>query len=137
MTPATAMGHLNQLRKNIRSTSKTTITSDVEYEAVRPAGLGSKTHFVYAAVVDQGQLYTDLTGKFPVRSSKRNWYVMLSYSYYCKYVKAVPMKSRSSSEWVKSYEHIHQELTSKGFKPKLQTLDNKSSAVLKSFFYHK
>jgi hypothetical protein len=43
------------------------------------------------------------------------------------------MKSRSASEWVKAYEHIHQELTSKGFKPKLQTLDNEASAALKSF----
>jgi hypothetical protein len=35
---------------------------------------------------------------------------------------------------LKSYEHIHQELTSRGFKPKLQTLDSESSAALKSFF---
>jgi hypothetical protein len=44
------------------------------------------------------------------------------------------MKSRSSSEWVKSYEHIHQELTSKGFKPEPQTLDKDASAALNSFF---
>jgi hypothetical protein len=44
------------------------------------------------------------------------------------------MKSRSSSEWVKAYDTIHQELTVKGFKPKLQTLDNEASAALKNFF---
>jgi hypothetical protein len=44
------------------------------------------------------------------------------------------MKSRSASEWLKAYEHIYQELTSRGFKPKLQTLDNEASAALKSFF---
>jgi hypothetical protein len=44
------------------------------------------------------------------------------------------MKSRSASEWVKAYDHIHQELTAKGFKPKLQTLDNEASAALKNFF---
>jgi hypothetical protein len=102
LTPVTAMGHLNQRRQNIRSSSKTSITSDTEDESVTPAGLGSKTHFFYAVVVDQGQLYTDLTGKFPVRSSKGNWYVMVRYSYDCNYVKAVPMKSRSVSEWVKA-----------------------------------
>jgi hypothetical protein len=83
MTPVTAMGHLNQRRQNIRSTSKISITSDMEYEAVIPAGLGSKTHFVYAVVVDQGKIYTDLTRKFPVRSSKGNWYIMVCYSYGC------------------------------------------------------
>jgi hypothetical protein len=77
MMPAAAMGHMNQRRQNIQSTPKTSITSDMEDEAVTPAGLGSKTHFVYAVVVDQGQLYTDLTGKFLVRSSKCNWYVMV------------------------------------------------------------
>jgi hypothetical protein len=44
------------------------------------------------------------------------------------------MKSRSASEWVKAYDSIHQELTVKGFKPKLQTLDNEASTALKNFF---
>jgi hypothetical protein len=44
------------------------------------------------------------------------------------------MKSRSASEWVKAYDIIHQELTVKGFKPKVQTLDNEASTALKNFF---
>jgi hypothetical protein len=44
------------------------------------------------------------------------------------------MKSRSASEWVKAYDSVHQELTVKGFKPKLQTLDNEASAALNNFF---
>jgi hypothetical protein len=96
LTPATTMGHMNQRRQNIRSTSKTPITSDIEDVTVTPAGLGTKTHLVYAVLVDQGQLYTDLTGKFPVRSSKGNWYVMVCYVFDCSYVKVVPMKSRST-----------------------------------------
>jgi hypothetical protein len=85
-------------------------------------------------MVDHGQLYMDLTGKFPVRSSKGNSYVMVCYVYDCNYVKVIPIKSWSASEWVKAYDHIHQELTVKGFKPKLQTLDNEASAALKNFF---
>jgi hypothetical protein len=96
--------------------------------------LGAKTHLVYAAVVDQGQLYTYLTGKFPVRSSKGKSYVMVCYIYDCNYVKVTPMKSRSDSEWVKAYNSVHQELTIKGLKPKLQTFDNKASAALKNYF---
>jgi hypothetical protein len=44
------------------------------------------------------------------------------------------MISRSIPGWVKAYDHIHQELTAKGFKPKLKTLDNEASAALKHFF---
>jgi hypothetical protein len=73
------MGHMNQRRQNIRSTSKTPITSDIEYMTATPAASGTKTHLVYAILVDQGQLYTDLTGEFPVRSIKGNWYVMVCY----------------------------------------------------------
>jgi hypothetical protein len=129
-TLATAMGHMNQRRQNIRSTAKAPIANSPTPDT----DMGSKTHLVYAVVVDQGQLYTDLTGKFPVRSSKGNSYVMVCYASDCNYVKVVPMKSRSASEWVKAYDTIHQELTVKGFKPRLRTLDNEASTALKIFF---
>jgi hypothetical protein len=77
LTPATAMGHMNQRSQKIRSTSKTPIAD----ATTAATDLGTKTHLVYAVVVDQGQLYTDLTGKFPVRSSKGNSYVMVCYVY--------------------------------------------------------
>jgi hypothetical protein len=130
LTLATAMGHMNQRRQNIRSTSKAPIA-----ETPTPdTDLGTKTHLVYAVVVDQGQLYTDLTGKFPVRSRKGNSYVMVCYVYDYNLGKVIPMKYRSALEWVKAYDTIHQELTVKGFKPKLQSLDNEASADLKNFF---
>jgi hypothetical protein len=59
--------------------------------------------------------------------------IMVCNSYDFKYVKPVRMKSRYTSKWLKTYEGNHQELTSKGFKPKLQTLDNEASAALKSY----
>jgi hypothetical protein len=71
MTPATAMGLMNQRRQNIRSNSTVSITSDIEDETVTPAGFSSKHNSVYAVVIDQGQLYTDLMGRFQVRSRKR------------------------------------------------------------------
>jgi hypothetical protein len=94
LMPATAMGHMNQRRQNIRSTSK----EPVEKKQTPDTELGNKTHLVYAVVVDQGQLYTDLTGKFPLRSSRGNSYVMVCYVYDCNYVKVISMKYRSASE---------------------------------------
>jgi hypothetical protein len=109
------------------------LKAPIEKQKPPDTDLGTKTHLVYAVVVDQGQLYTDLTGKFPVRSSKGNSYVMVCYIYDCNYVKFITMESRSASEWVKEYDSDHQELTVKGFKPKLQTLDNEASAALENF----
>jgi hypothetical protein len=79
LTPATAMGHMNQRRQNIRST----LMAPIEKQQPPDTDLGTKTHLVYAVVVDQDQFYTDLTGKFPVRSSKGNSYVMVCYIYDC------------------------------------------------------
>jgi hypothetical protein len=76
LTPATDMGYMNQRRQNIRSNSK----APIEKQPTPDAELGTKTHLVYAFIVDQGQLYTNLTGKFPVRSSKGNSYVMFFYT---------------------------------------------------------
>jgi hypothetical protein len=56
---------------------------------------------------------------------------MVCYVFDCNYVKVVPINSRSASEWVKAYDHIHQELTAKGFKPKVQALDNESFTTFK------
>jgi hypothetical protein len=87
LTPATAMGHMNQRRQHIRSTSKETINK----QTIPDTDLVTNTHPMYAVVVDQGQLYTGLTGKFPVRSSKGNSYIMLCHVYDCSYVKVIPL----------------------------------------------
>jgi hypothetical protein len=84
-------------------------------------------------VIDQGQIYTALTGIFPQRSSKGNWYIMVVYSFDCNYIKPFAMKSKSASEWLTSFGGIFQELTPRGFKPKLKTMDNEASAELKRF----
>jgi hypothetical protein len=59
---------------------------------------------------------------------------MVRYIYDCNYVKVIPMKSRSASEWVTAYNSVNQEITVNGFKPKLKTLDKEASAALKNFF---
>jgi hypothetical protein len=64
MTPATAMGHMNQKRQNIRSTNKK-VKSESEDEYITPSGTGEKNHLFFAVVLDRGQIYTDLTGNFP------------------------------------------------------------------------
>jgi hypothetical protein len=45
MMPATAMGHMNQRRQNKGSTSKASITSDMEDYAVTPTGWDPKLIF--------------------------------------------------------------------------------------------
>jgi hypothetical protein len=136
MTPATAMGHLNQKRQNIRSTNKE-VKPESEDEDITPLGKGEKTHLVFTVVLDQGQIYTDLTGNFPARSSKGNNVLMVCYSYDAKYIIPISMKSKSGAEWVRAFGIIFDEMTAKCFKPKLQKIDNEASAALKNILRRK
>ena len=71
------MGHLDQQRKNIQSTK---LQQDDRETMASPAPLenGLHTHAMYAATIcynePMGKLYTNLTGRFPVQSSRGNKY---------------------------------------------------------------
>jgi hypothetical protein len=134
-TPATAMGHMNQRRQNTRSTKPKFIPQD--NEDITPLGSEEKTHLVFAVVLYHGQVYTDLTGAFPTRSSNGNNGLMICYSYDANYIRPIAMKSKSGAEWVRAFGVVFDEMTAKGFKPKLQTMDNEASAALKNYFTEK
>ena len=95
MTPTTALDQTNQKRQNIPSIRKQ-IKSYLDYEEVTPTRTGEKKKLVFAVVIDQGKLYTHLTGKSPIRSSKGNSCVMVFYSYDCNYIMPVAMKPKSA-----------------------------------------
>jgi hypothetical protein len=62
---------------------------------------------------------------------------MICYSYDANYIHPIAMKSKSSAEWVRTFGVVVDEMTAKGFKPKLQTMDNEASATLKNYFTEK
>jgi hypothetical protein len=47
------------------------------------------------------------------------------------------MKYKSGAEWVNAFGVVFDEMTAKGFRPKLQTMDNEASAALKKYFTEK
>jgi hypothetical protein len=51
----------------------------IEYESNSDDRI--KTHCIYAAIVDEGQMYTDQTCRFPVISSRVNVSIMVLYEY--------------------------------------------------------
>jgi hypothetical protein len=129
LTPATAMGHMNQRHQNTRSTKPKLITQDDEN--ITPLGSEEKKHLVFALVLDHGQVYTDLTEAFPTRSSRGNSGMMIYYSYDANYIRPIAMKSKSGAEWVRAFGVVFEEMLAKGVKPRLQTMDNEASAALK------
>jgi hypothetical protein len=128
---ATVKGHLNQQRKNLRSTkaTKSEPIADLSPSTDIP---NERSHHVFAATIEiTGQISTDLTGRFPTTSSRGNKYILVLYDYDSNAILAEPMKSRTDSEHVRAYNHLHQYLVDRGFKPTLQKLDNEASTALK------
>ena len=121
----TALGHLDQQRKNTRSTQP---KAEEEYEE-------QPTAHVYAAIVDlpttRGKIATDQTGRFPTTSSQGSTYVLILYNYDSNAILAEPIKSRHQHEILRAYKKLHQYLTDRGLKPQLQRLDNEASNLLK------
>jgi hypothetical protein len=129
---STTKGHLNQQRQNARTTKikdAKVIVPDPDIDH------GVKTQFVYAATIDEGQIYTDQTGRFPVVSRKGNKYIMILYDYDNNAILAQPIRYRTAPELLKAFQFMEQELVARGLKPKLVKLDNEASKLLKAYLH--
>jgi hypothetical protein len=62
---------------------------------------------------------------------------MICYSYDANNIRPIAMKYKSGSEWVRDLGIVFDEMTSKGCKPKLQTMDNEASTALKIILWKK
>ena len=130
-------GHLDQTRKNLRSTKDTT-SQDNDMDEPFPFQLTctekTTTNFCYATVFSQsGKMYSDQTGNFFQASSKGNLSIMILYDYDSNAILAEPIKNRKAETLMAAYEKMHKYLTNRGMKPKTQILDNECSALLKDY----
>eukprot|EP00957_Ditylum_brightwellii_P067576 5129899-Ditylum_brightwellii.AAC.1 len=66
-----------------------------------------KTQLAFVTIIDEGKIYTDQTGKFPVVSSKCNRYIMIIYAYDANCILVEPMKNRTEHSIVEEYEKAH------------------------------
>jgi hypothetical protein len=152
---ATAKGHLDQVRKNLRSTQPKptskpppsspssafnvsldpTLETDLDlFPPSAPPGI--PTDHCFAAVMEStGQVFTDQTGRFILPSSQGNTQLLILYAYDANYIHAEPMKSKTSNAILNAYKAAHATLVAAGLKPRLQYLDNEASTALKSFLH--
>jgi hypothetical protein len=148
------MGHLNQQRKNQRSTKvmappskqahiiqlhsePTVATTDDDANSFPTKPLTDPTgreHYIYAACRPiTGQIYSDLPGRFVVPSTRGNNYLLIVYDYDTNAILAEALKNRTGKAIVDAYETIYKLLVSSGLTPRLQRLDNEASVQLRSF----
>ena len=146
-TPATAKGHMDQVRQNIKSTkkrkkkSKTSASestdNDVTDEAFPQSDTPNvRTHDCYVTIEEMtGQIHTDQTGRFPTPSSAGNNYVMVLYDYDSNAILVQPFKTRHDTVIKEAYAALLERLQRAGLRPRLQRLDNECSKILKEYMH--
>ena len=93
----------------------------------------TKTNAMYAIVLEEGRIYTDQTGHFPVYSSRGSKYIMVLYCYDANAILAEPIKNRSEGELLKAYDKMYTYLQDRGYKPVTHWLDNEAPAGIKRY----
>jgi hypothetical protein len=126
---ATAKGHMNQIRQNIRSKQPVVEITAPETDMIQE----DKCHYIYAATLETNQIYSDLTGRFPTTSLSGNKYILILYDYDSNSVLSAPIKSRGDKEIVRAFDFLIQSLILRGLKPHLQRLDNQASLALRNY----
>ena len=118
-----------QERQGLRSTKPKPPQPQSEAPPLPPAPeKSSELHF---RVEHIGKLYTDDTGRFPVRARSGNQYVMIAYHCDTNVILACPFTSRKDIHRLKAYNTIMTRVQNLGHQVDLQILDNEASAEYK------
>jgi hypothetical protein len=131
---ATAKGHLQQQRKNLRSTKKMTEAEKIEEDNIdtKAEPKEDATGEVYGKVVEYTtKIYTDLTGKFPHRSSRGSQYLFVMYDYDGNSIMVEPIKNRTEAELIQAYKKLFKFYAMRGMKPSMHVMDNEASKAFR------
>ena len=139
---ATHKGHMHRTRQGVQSTRQTNDEDKAAREELAdlnpPQEMCAAEEaelFCFAALADakEGVIYTDLPGPFPIESFRQMRYIFVCYAYQPNAILVRPMKSRSATCMVEAYKSVYDYLSDRGFKPKLNVMDNECSKVVKSY----
>ena len=70
---------------------------------------------------------SDQTGMMPQTSNRGMKYVCIFYIYNTNFIKVVTIKSKNKEELLRAYKELYAYFERRGFKPKIQKMDNETS----------
>jgi hypothetical protein len=123
------MGHLAQQRQNVRSIKpKPTLLVPL---AVLPPPIATPSNQVFLITKLLSKLFTNNTGRFPIRARSGNQYVMIACYANGNLILQQAFKSKSDRHRIAAYNTIMIHLMARGLSVDLQILDNKASSAYK------
>lgn len=135
---ATIKGHMHRIPKNVRLTRNTNniVKNELDEDIAPCHDTAAQCEvFCFAALANDNErtLYTDLTGKFPIRSYNGNQYIFLAYVYDLNAIIVRPMKSRETTDIQKAFKEVYSYLIERNHKPSLHIMDNECSTAVKNY----
>jgi hypothetical protein len=129
----TILGHLAQQRQNVRSTKPhhPALNPALLLPANAPKEPELPSNKVYIRVVPVSKLYTDDTGRFPVKARSGNQYMMIAYHANGNLILQQAFQTRSDKHRIAAYNSIMTRLAARGLSVDLQILDNEASSAYK------
>jgi hypothetical protein len=93
--------------------------------------------FIGATIVEKnnGTLYTNQTGAFPITSYCSNKYQFVAYEYRSNAILVCALKDQSDKSLIAAPRDIYEYLTDRGFQPKLNAMDNQCSKAIKKYIH--
>ena len=129
-----AKGYMKKERQHKRSTKNTSAIDMTEHKQQSKVCSARKNEAVFKTFpVETGKIASDLTGKFPVRSSRGNQYLMVVYIHDPNVILAIPLKDRTQLSLITAYTKLYEKITAKGFVPRLHICDNECPEAFKKF----
>ena len=102
-----------------------------------PSATVTRSHTIYSAIIDPsaptGRTYSDLTGRFPVQSNRGANYILVVYEYDSNAILVRPLCNRTAPETKSVFQNVIHYLTVWGLRPRLHTLDNEASTILRDY----
>jgi hypothetical protein len=123
------MGHFAQQCQNVRSTKPKQPTPAPLVCPSPPVDTPSNQ--VYVVTQPLSKLFTDDTGRFPVRDCSGNQYVMIAFHADGNLILQQAFKNKSNRHRIAAYNAIMTRLAARGLSVDLQILDNKASTAYK------
>ncbi len=133
-TSETPKGHMNQRRKNVRSTK----AKQTPLETCDTLQLHSKkVRDIYTTMYDiRKTMFLDQTGQFPTRLQSGNKYIMVLVKIDSNTILVEPMKSRKDAEMIQAYNALSLRLKRAGIIPKKHVLVNEVSENMKNHIHN-
>ena len=127
-TIETPKGHLNQTRKNVRSTKPALLPLEIsDATSLR----GKKQRDVFTKVYDVREtIFSDQTGQFLKKSQRGNKYLMVMVEIDSNTILVEPLKSRKDEELTRDYHVLMMRLKIAGIVPRKHVLDNEVSSAM-------